>query len=58
MFINLSAAFSAPYHGHSWRQQQFSGGHSSEVSYVDHHIANRNQGDPNKDGQRQVPKSN
>lgn len=43
------------YHSNSWRRQQVSGGHHSEVSNVDHHIADRHQGDPNDDGQRQVP---
>lgn len=43
------------YHSNSWRRQQVSGGHHSEVSDVDHHIADRHQGDPNDDGQRQIP---
>lgn len=43
------------YHSNSWRRQQFSRGHHSEVSNVDHHIADRHQGDANDDGQRQVP---
>lgn len=52
------AAFHLPYHSNGWRQQQFSGGHSSEVSNVDQHVAHRNQGDPNENGERQIPKSN
>lgn len=51
------AAFYAPYHGNSWRQQQFSGGHNREVSNIDQHIAQRNQRDRNEDGQWQVPES-
>jgi len=57
-FSTTLAAFYGPYHSHSWRQQQFIGGHNSEVSNVDQHIAHRNQWDPDEDGQWQVPESN
>lgn len=46
---------SPSYHSNSWRRQQVSGGHHSEVSNVDHHIADRHQGDPNDDGPWQIP---
>lgn len=43
------------YHSNSWRRQQVGRGHRSEVGNVDQHVADRHQGDPNDDGQRQIP---
>lgn len=43
------------YHSNSWRRQQVSRAHHSEVGNVDHHVADGHQGDPNDDGQRQIP---
>lgn len=45
----------ASYQSNSWRQQQFRGGHDSEVCNVDQHVADRYQRDPYEDGQWQVP---
>ncbi len=61
MALNFSitmASFYTSYHSNSRRHQQFSGGHNSEVSDVDHHITHRYQRDPNEDGQWQVPEIN
>lgn len=49
------SAFYTSYHSNSWRQQQISGGHNSEVGNVDQHITDSYQRDANEDSQWQVP---